>query len=110
MFKKFFILIVVFVIAAIVFHFKDYMNKKEITTQVIDKERVQKDDDSYYLIFTEAGTYRVEDQIWIGKFNSSDLYGKIKRGKCYTFKVGGFRVGLFSMYPNVMSYEAADCE
>lgn len=58
---------------------------------------------SYYLVFTDKGVFRIEDQLFFGKFNSSDLYGELELGKTYQITTTGFRNGFFSMYPNIVS-------
>jgi hypothetical protein len=87
-----------------------YANKKTVTTKVLDKERVTKSTgdgniSSYYLIFTEDGTYKLEDEILYLNFNSSDLYGKIRRDSTYTFEVIGYRIGVISEYPNIVKMQ-----
>jgi hypothetical protein len=58
--------------------------------------------DCTYLVFTEAGTFKIEDAI-IGtvRFNSSDVYGRIREDHTYEFVVYGWRLPFFSEYPNI---------
>ena len=74
---------------------------------VTGKERVTKvrdgNDKSYYLVYTDKGTFKVEDSIILFRFNSSDLYGSIKTDSTYTFNTVGFRAGFLSEYPNVVT-------
>ena len=67
-------------------------NDHEYTVTITYKERVNKDDYSKYLIFgeDENGTVHVfenTDTALRFKFNSSDIYGKVKEGETYTFVV-----------------------
>lgn len=55
-----------------------------------------------YLIFTDKGTFENTDSLLRGKFNSSDVYGRIQKGQQYDFTVQGFRQPIFSMYPNII--------
>lgn len=72
------------------------------TFTVTGKERVQKNDDSKYLVFTDQTTYEVTDS-WIhGRWSSSDVYGKLVVGKTYTATLQGYRIPFFSMYPNII--------
>lgn len=84
----------------------DYTNVKTITCKVTDKGVKRtgsgQDAEDLYLIYTDKGTFKIEDQLFYGKFNSSDLYGKIMKDSTYTFKVGGYRVGITSSYPNII--------
>jgi len=105
--KSPFILIGVLVFSfVVIFQISRFSNKKSVTSKVEDKERIVKTSDgrteSYYLIFTDSGTFKLEDELLHGNFNSSDWYGKIKRDSTYTFTVIGFRIGLFSEYPNIV--------
>jgi hypothetical protein len=83
-----------------------YGTEKEVTITIQDKERIVKGSgdglESYYLIFTENGTYKNEDTFLYLKFRSSDLQGKLQVGETYKVKVYGWRIGLFSTYPNIV--------
>jgi hypothetical protein len=103
------ILIVVMIIVGIFFSISRYNNKQTVKTKVTDKERIttSRSDgnvESYYLIFTEAGTFKLEDDLIYGNFNSSDWYGQIKRDSTYTFNLIGYRIGFMSEYPNIVSF------
>lgn len=83
-------------------------NRYTITATVTDKTVKNYDDNGLYLIYTKDsdGTIlvmEIEDNIFAGQFNSSDIYAKIETGKTYAFDVGGSRVPLFSWYPNIYS-------
>ena len=83
-------------------------NRYTITAVVTDKAVKNYDDNGLYLIYTKDsdGTIlvmEIEDNIFVGQFNSSDIYAKIETGKTYTFDVGGSRVPFFSWYPNIYS-------
>ena len=83
-------------------------NRYTITATVTDKAVKNYDDNGLYLIYTKDsdGTIlvmEIEDNIFVGQFNSSDIYAKIETGKTYTFDVGGSRVPFFSWYPNIYS-------
>lgn len=71
--------------------------------RVTKTERVNDRDSSYYLVFTDKGTFRVADSLWVGRWNSSDLYGSIEPGHRYDIKAYGLRIPLFSSYPNIES-------
>lgn len=84
-----------------------YGTAREVTITVTDKDRIVKSDgdgdmESYYLIFTEEEAYKNEDALFYGKFRSSDLQAKLKEGETYKVKVYGWRIGLFSSYPNIV--------
>jgi hypothetical protein len=86
--------------------------KDTVTFTVTDKERITESSTdggttSKYLIFTDTETFENTDTMLYGKFNSSDVYGRLKEGKQYTCEVYGWRIGLFSTYRNIVSCEAA---
>lgn len=76
-----------------------------VTFTVTDKERITEDDSSKYLIFTDIETFENTDTVFYWKFNSSDIYGKIKEGNTYTAKVVGFRLPAVSMYRNIVEIQ-----
>ncbi len=82
-------------------------NDHEYTVTVTDKERINKDDDSKYLIFGEdengiVHVFENTDTTLRFKFNSSDIYGKVKEGETYTFVVVGIRIPIFDEYENII--------
>ena len=60
---------------------------------------------STYLIYTDHGVFRNDDAGWHLKYNSSDFYGNLDVGKTYRLKVYGWRIPIFSMYPNLVAME-----
>lgn len=85
-----------------------YGNKETHTSKVLDKERIYSKENSYYLIYTEDGSFKLEDELFYGNFRSSDWYGKIQEGETYTFTTIGFRIGVFSSYPNIVNIEGIE--
>lgn len=60
-----------------------------------------------YIIYTDKGTFKDTDALFFFKFNSSDVYGQLDRGKRYACKVYGWRNHWTSSYPNIISCEDA---
>lgn len=82
-----------------------------VISKVTGKERVTTNGtdnkvESKYLVFTEAETFECTDQILVGKYNSSDVYGQIEIGKKYKFTVYGVRIPFLSQYRNIVNIEA----
>lgn len=77
-----------------------------VTATVTDKERITtgsgENMESKYLVFTNRETFENTDSLWHGKFNSSDLQGRLKVGETYRFKVYGWRIGFMSSYRNII--------
>lgn len=74
---------------------------------VTDKVVKRYEDEDKYLIFVKLqdGTNKVfenTDNMFLGKLNSSDVYGEIEVGKEYRFETYGFRNEFFSMYENII--------
>ena len=97
-------IIVLFVALAYPIAYYSQWNTYDV--QIIDKERITKvtdgSDHSYYLVYTDAGTFKVEDSIVLLRFNSSDVYGKLYKDSVYNIKTVGFRSGFLSEYPNII--------
>lgn len=85
-----------------------YGTKHEETFVIKDKitKRNHEGDDKY-LIYTNKGTFEDTDTLLNMKFNSSDVYGQLEKGKTYTCTVNGFRVPLFSSYKNILKCHEA---
>jgi len=102
-------LVAIVAIAIIGFEIASFTNKETVKSTVTDKERIVKKSgesiESYYLIYTEAGTFKLEDELLYGNFNSSDWYGKIKPDSTYEFTTIGFRIGFLSEYPNIVEFK-----
>jgi hypothetical protein len=107
--KAIIIFVVILMVVSIGISISGYGNKQAIKTKVLDKERITKSSGdqvvSYYLIYTEAGTLKLEDELLYGNFNSSDWYGQIRRDSTYTFHTVGYRIGYLSEYPNIVKFE-----
>lgn len=101
------ILIIVILIAILsivpILHTTTYTN-----VTVIDKSYSGESDGYLVWVEDENGTqYELqnEDIILKGKFNSSTIQGKLKEGETYNIKTVGWRIPLFSSYPNIVEYE-----
>jgi hypothetical protein len=79
-----------------------YTTQKQVTFTVIEKERVNSQNYSKYLIFTEGEVFENTDSLWYWKFNSSDVYGAIKVGSECNARVYGLRVPFLSWYRNII--------
>ena len=101
--------VILMIVVSIGMTISGYANKQTIKTKVVDKERITTSHndkvESYYLIYTEAGTFKLEDELIYGNFNSSDWYGQIRKDSTYSFSVIGYRIGMLSKYPNIVKFE-----
>jgi hypothetical protein len=70
---------------------------------ITGKERINDGQESRYLVFTENETFQNTDSTLNWKFNSSDIYGKLKEGQTCDMKVMGWRVPFLSWYRNIIT-------
>lgn len=68
---------------------------------VQDKEMSYLEGKTQYRIYSSCGVFGVQDDVWIGQWNSADTYGSIQVGKTYDFEAYGWRNGFFSTFPNI---------
>ena len=101
------ILVFALMAAIICFGVKSYYHIETHTVKVEGKERIVKQDgrntiESFYVVYTDKGTFKLEDDMLRGNYYSSDVYGKLKENSTYTFKTSGYRIGWASEYPNII--------
>ncbi len=85
-----------------------YFTQNQAVVTVTKTERVCSGGEQVsckYLVYTDRTTYENRDELWLGKVNSSDLYGRLKNGQSYRVKFTGWRFPLFSWYPNIVEAE-----
>ena len=86
--------------------FFNYLNPKSYTIEIKDKF-IKNDRKSakYLVVDTNNTTYEISDLLFIGKFNSTDIYNSIDIGKSYKIYTTGFRIHVFSLYQNINKVE-----
>jgi hypothetical protein len=80
---------------------------------VTEKQIKRYNEQDKYLIFTklsngEVRVFENTDSLIEGKFNSSDVYGSIEKGKTYKFETYGWRLPFFSAYENIIGAKEID--
>lgn len=104
-------LVVLLSIVAIIFIFSilPLLNTTTyINVTVVDKSYSGESDGYLVWVEDENGVqYELqnEDILLKGKFNSSTIQGKLKEGEKYNITTVGWRIPLFSAYPNIVEYE-----
>lgn len=86
----------------------NYQNNQTYKITVTDKQVKNSKNSSYYLVFAtskenEDLVFKNSDLLFIGKFNSSDIQGKLKVDKNYEITTLGYRIPFLSIYPNITS-------
>ena len=86
-----------------------WLTQRTLETVLIKDKQVSTESDkrtgevtSTYLIYTDHGVFRNNDAFWFMKFNSSDFYGNLDIGHYYQLRVYGWRIPIFTMYPNIV--------
>lgn len=91
---------------AIYFGTIEYQNEETIEIIVKDKYIKRSGETDLYLVVSNSGdTYKIEDLLWKGKFNSTDLYNQLDVGNKYKITITGVRLQYFSMYKNINKIE-----
>ena len=81
----------------------DRCTEDTVTITVEDKAvKRHGDSDDKYLIYTDNGTYEITDSLAYWRWDSSDLYGKMKVGHTYECKICGWRIPFLSTYKNII--------
>jgi len=92
-------LIVVLIVFACIFGYFKYGTIRTVDVTIGNTDSK----DGIFLVFTDDGTYKNVDSWFHFKFKSSDVQGMAAPGAKVTLKVYGFRSGITSSYPNVIS-------
>ncbi len=107
-FKLLTVLIFVIILSLIIFAFFSETIKGEVVATVTGKDRIVKEESSFWIILTDQEPLMNRDSLVNMKFNSSDFQGLIHQGTKYRFIVTGFRIPYLSVYRNIISYELVD--
>lgn len=110
------IMIILIFIVAILLSIGTSFNDHTYTITVTDKERVNKEDDSKYLVFADdintgdSLVFENTDTMVRFKWNSSNLQSKLHIGKTYKVTVIGFRFPITDMYENILKVKEYEDE
>ena len=56
-----------------------------------------------YRVYTDnCGVFEVEDRLFLGNFNSADIYGSLKESGTYDLSTRGYRASFLSMFPVIV--------
>lgn len=105
------IIVIVVCVIGLITTVGQYMDETEHTVTVIDKGYSGEEDG--YIVWVEDlnGTqyeFTNKDALLKGKFDSSTVQGKLKVGSTYNITTVGYRIPLFSLYPNIIEYELVE--
>ena len=84
-----------------------WSNNQTRVCTVEDKDRAARGNggSSDMRVYTaECGVLRVQDLATRWQWNSADIYASIEVGKTYKFHTVGYRIPVFSAFPNVLGF------
>lgn len=91
------------ILAGLGIYLSGHANAQTQVCTVEDKDRTRNaDGDSDMRVYTDCGTFTVQDIITRGLFNSSDIYASLDVGETYEITTVGFRIPVASMFPNIV--------
>lgn len=105
--NKFFVGVAVFLLLLVgVGVYGGVRTTEHTACEVTDKDRTSNSEGkSSMRVYTSCGTFEVADSLFIGRWDSADVYADIEVGETYDFTVRGWRVGFLSHFPNIDTYE-----
>lgn len=106
--KKLKLIILIIVLISSLFILSGCSTNEVETNEVSDNQNNASEERDLYMIGTENEVFKIEDNLFIGKFNSSDLYNQIEIGKQYKIKTTGVRNNFMSWYRNINSIELCE--
>lgn len=100
---------IVFIISMLILTVAPAFYSTNYTNLTVVDKSYSGEADGYIVWFEdENGTqYEFEnaDSLLRGKFNSGTVQGKLKEGNTYNITTTGWRIPIFSAYPNIIEYE-----
>ena len=96
----FIIAFIIYTVIALILSFSNYTVK---TITVKSKTAYSSGRAHYNMIIdTNGNTYFVENYIFIGLFNSAEIYGSMDVGKSYSVSTYGVRIPILGLFPNIV--------
>ena len=102
------IILLVMLVGVIILMTIKYQNKQTIQCEVKEKWIKDVGNGQKYNVKCDNTIYEISDLLFIGKFNSSDLYGELEAGKKYQIETTGYRIPFFSEYQNINKIEKVE--
>ena len=95
--------VLLIVLAVVILEIIAYSNTSTHTITVADKyvKARNESEDIYIVVDSNGDAYEISDLLLLGKFNSTDIYNQMKIGEEYDVETTGYRIRIFSMYPNI---------
>lgn len=108
------IIFILFTAGAIFISCASHGTRETLMIMINDKERIATGSGDYishkYLVYSDVETFEITDSLIEGRFDSSDMYGHLREGRCYQIDVYGWRIPMTSSYRNIVDAQEVDCE
>lgn len=82
-------------------------NSVQVITVTSKDDQATGSNGHQYLIFTPQGAFKDTDNIWLGKWDSSNVFNQLLTGHTYRCHVHGERQEVTSNYPDIISCTSA---
>lgn len=83
------------------------VRSKERLLQVSSTENGGTSSSYQNFVYTDDETYTVQDNLWVGHFETRTVWAKLREGATCRVTLSGIRFGFFSMSQNIIK---ADCD
>ena len=99
---------VIVVAFILLFVFISSIPAMHVETYTVEVTKTEITGDSDYMVFGKDSatgktlTFTLNDSFWHGNWDTADDYAQLKIGQTYTFKATGWRIPLFSSFPNII--------
>ncbi len=104
-----FAVVIALLLATAVYSYHYLNSEQTIQITVQDKERERKGRGNYssskYIVHANDESFEVTDSILFWRWNSTDVYRDLRRGKTYRVRVVGWRKPFLSWYRNILEIE-----
>lgn len=91
---------IIYIVIALILSFSNHTVK---TITVKSKTEYSSGRAHYNMIIdTNGNTYFVTNSLFIGVFNSAEIYGSMDVGKSYSVSTYGVRIPILGLFPNIV--------
>jgi len=98
------VLIFVSLLFVTIFDIYKSLDVQTVTVEITDKI-VKRYESDLYLVFSDKETFKISNSTINWRWDSSDMYGKLRVNKKYKLKVCGWRIKFLSWYRNILDAE-----
>lgn len=109
--RAFYLLVIIGIILTLVINLADQTNVEIVNEctvielqqqQLISGTNGDLNTEIRYLVVTDKETFVCETSFINNKFNNSDIFWRLEKGKTYNFRVSGFGKTVITQYRNIL--------